>query len=1355
MNTIIKSFFEAIESKDISKIHQFLNHGLDIRDMRNQYGFTPLMLAIDSKNREIIDTILKYTRNLEERDYSGNTALIWAADIPNLEFMRALIEKGANINAQNNDGNTPLHYVMYHQHKECLEYLLQHGVKLDISRKDGWNILDFYRRRCLRSSIEFSNCFLNAVYSKYAALVFKDKDKYIEFLNHFSNHKDLFELFDLLLDNKLEQAREQAKGCWFEGFYWFYISRFLDEKISLKKPLNTELVDCIRYFSAKKAERLITDYQFTPEQQEKLLTLFPNNSKFKELVHLSRVSTMLKEEDFLGAKKYVLQNELKQNSIYESIYRKSLEKYIQKEFQEKISKRISNLIDPSFDILLEIFAAEHFNTEQRKTITSLFFKMEYEELNVLYNYLKEYNFIQADAIASKLEKEQRDEYIRMKIPFVKQYFKEVLCKKSDILLPDDEQINAISDPTQNILITARAGAGKTATIVNRVIFGVEGYGLVPEQIKILAFNRNARSELNNRLSPYALDMASTFHSLAWHIYTKCTGISPNVIDLDSKKINAKSNLITKIVEDMMGQAPWREQYYQIIRNESVFLQDGELLAPSLLGGKARALAVKYIADFFFEHQLTFAGDDRLEFRFGGYLWRKTKADFISKNKINGKNIYIVYSSSESLESDFKARHSNRQDILIQLDQEFSHEELKDRQRFEKYVEDTLRCNGITSTPISHEELVDIFYEEKHYKSVAGLVKTLIDKYQQKNWNDREQVLLKINQYNEQNPSNSFKAYLKLSLEAYDRYITKLGKDIDFNILLQKVALLLAQLSKEKELSQGEKEIREEIKKWKLLAIDEFQDFSALFFDIIKQIKHINPDIKLLCVGDDWQSINEFAGADTYFFDNFCTLIQDCFHQEASSNILTTNYRCDPRVVAIANDFMKKCAKRNGPVGKGNSSNQTSADVIYEQQFHGKENENILDSFYKSISEDFETLSKNHVLMGGAIFNIILNTFLTDGDCSSSFLIMSRNNELVNIVRDVLDKYIDFNYSSLLSDLYEYLKINNKIEFKTVHKVKGSQANVCIILFDDDSSFPSLSGTNRLTDELFEIDAEKQEENLFYVALTRAKVRKDIMSQGKIYLLGSELDISESKYYVSLQNIASIKKRKVSNIYTQYRDVLDRLFREELMKKPIQKELDENMVSITEHPILRELAEKFFFLKSNNLYCVAKKKEFFFYLNNYFPNRDWQNHRDSEFSGRIIGLKGNQIEDLQWYADKLSSVLSGNFVAVAVPSSQKGKKSPMSDLVDLLSAKHHITNASSCLRRVKSIKKLARGNNRDVSVHLGSISIESPELLDGKNILLLDDIISTGNSLRACEQIIRKYSNPSTILKFALGKTTES
>lgn len=1352
-NSPLKSFFDAIERKNVAMVNKFLNHGLDIRGLHNNNGFTPLMVAIYSKNREIIDIILQHTQNLEEKDHSGNTAIIWAANIPSLEFIRLLVEKGADINAQNDDGNTVLHYVIYHQDVKCLEYLLQHGIKLDALRTDGLNILDFYRIRCPGTSLEFSNYFLNAFFSQYVTLCSQNKNKADAFVDIFNEYKGLFAFFDLLLNNQLEEAKEQAKKRDVEEFYWYYVANFLEDKVSLKYPLNKELADCLRNFSVRKVEKLVTSNQFSSKQQEDLLTYFPKNRKIEKIVHLARVSAMLKAGDSVSAQKYALENGLKNDDVYESIYAKSLEKHIQTEFGDKVAKRISNLINPTFDTLLDIFESEHFNPQQRQSITSLFFKSDYAELDSLYCHLKEYEFKVADAFVAKFDEEKMEEYIRMKIPFVKQYFEEVLCKENDILLPDEEQIKAISDPNPNILITARAGSGKTATIVNRVLFEIERYGLTPSEIKILAFNRNARKELNDRLSKYALDMASTFHSLAWHIYTKCTGTIPNVIDIGSKKINAKSNLITKIVEDMLGQASLREKYFQIVRNESAYLQDGELFAPSLMGGRARPLAIKYIADFFFEHKLILEGDDRLEFRFGGYLWRKRKADFISRNKINGRNIYIVYDSSDRLGLDFKVLHTNRQDVLIQLNQNFSQEELKDRKKFEKYLEETLASKGITCVPHDHEEVVDIFYEKKRYKSLTSLIKTLIDKYQQRNWNTREQILQKIDQYNNQNPFNPFKTHLKFSLEAYERYIAKLEKRIDFNILLQKVALLLQRLSEGNGLSRGELKIKEEIKRWKFLAIDEFQDFSALFFDIIKQIKHLNPDIKLYCVGDDWQSINEFAGADTYFFDNFPALMENCFKQKSSQNVLTTNYRCDPRVVTLANDFMQKCTGRGGAIGRGNPDNKISSDIIYEQRFHGKENEHIIDLFYNNISSEFENLSKNHVLMGDSIFNIILNTFRMDRDCESSFLIMSRNNELVDTVRDVLDKYIEFRCSPLLSEVYEYLKINKKIEFKTVHKVKGSQANVCIILFDDDSTFPSLSGTNQLTDKLFETDAEKQEENLFYVALTRAKVRKDIMSQGKIYLLCSELDASESKYYTYIQRIVPIKQRGECDIYSQYKDVVEQLFQREITKKPAQPEHERENVSITENTGLMELAQKFFSKMGNNLYCVKRQDNFFFYLNNYFPNRDWQNHRDSEFSDRMIGLKGNQAEDVQWYADRLSSVLSRDFVVVVVPPSQIDKDAPMSDLIDLISMDHNILNASACLRRTKTIKKLAEGNNRAVSVHLDSIEFEHPELLDGKNVLLLDDIMSTGNSLLACEQIIKKHAKPTAILKLALGKTT--
>lgn len=53
-----------------------------------------------------------------------------------------------------------------------------------------------------------------------------------------------------------------------------------------------------------------------------------------------------------------------------------------------------------------------------------------------------------------------------------------------------------------------------------------------------------------------------------------------------------------------------------------------------------------------------------------------------------------------------------------------------------------------------------------------------------------------------------------------------------------------------------------------LLIDELQDFSKMFFELVKAIQMHNPDVRLFCVGDDWQAINGFAGSDLGYFQRF-------------------------------------------------------------------------------------------------------------------------------------------------------------------------------------------------------------------------------------------------------------------------------------------------------------------------------------------------------------------------------------------------------------------------------------------------------------------------------------------------------
>ena len=53
-----------------------------------------------------------------------------------------------------------------------------------------------------------------------------------------------------------------------------------------------------------------------------------------------------------------------------------------------------------------------------------------------------------------------------------------------------------------------------------------------------------------------------------------------------------------------------------------------------------------------------------------------------------------------------------------------------------------------------------------------------------------------------------------------------------------------------------------------ILIDEFQDISAQRYDLIQSLMSKNPNCKLFCVGDDWQSIMGFSGSNLDYFINF-------------------------------------------------------------------------------------------------------------------------------------------------------------------------------------------------------------------------------------------------------------------------------------------------------------------------------------------------------------------------------------------------------------------------------------------------------------------------------------------------------
>ena len=90
------------------------------------------------------------------------------------------------------------------------------------------------------------------------------------------------------------------------------------------------------------------------------------------------------------------------------------------------------------------------------------------------------------------------------------------------------------------------------------------------------------------------------------------------------------------------------------------------------------------------------------------------------------------------------------------------------------------------------------------------------------------------------------------LEKYDNTL-KERREIDFNDMIN--------------LATDAVQINRPRYTYQYIIIDEYQDISFSRFNLIKEIRDLS-GARLVCVGDDWQSIYRFAGSDISLFSNF-------------------------------------------------------------------------------------------------------------------------------------------------------------------------------------------------------------------------------------------------------------------------------------------------------------------------------------------------------------------------------------------------------------------------------------------------------------------------------------------------------
>ena len=242
-------------------------------------------------------------------------------------------------------------------------------------------------------------------------------------------------------------------------------------------------------------------------------------------------------------------------------------------------------------------------------------------------------------------------------------------------------------------------------------------------------------------------------------------------------------------------------------------------------------------------------------------------------------------------------------------------------------------------------------------------------------------------------------------------------------------------------------------KYDYIIVDEFQDISVDRYNFLKVLREGNPPAKLYCVGDDWQSIYRFSGSDMALFNQF----SDYFGQTEINKIETT-YRFGEPLVSLSSQFIQ----RNEAQIKKNI-HPFNPQVKTELQFCENERRdycNVIGQLVASIP-----LDKSVFLLGRYSFD---------------------------------DYYLSFMYKSVKEgNRFFYIIGDRKIEFLTVHKSKGLEADYVIILQcnKDTYGFPSLVSDDPVLNYVLTKSDQYpygEERRLFYVAITRAKVKTYIL-----------------------------------------------------------------------------------------------------------------------------------------------------------------------------------------------------------------------------------------------------------------------
>jgi hypothetical protein len=111
----------AIEKQRRPIIRTLIKNGADVNYKRQSDGATPLIVAAQMGDYQLVNTLINAGASIEEYDQEKRTALIVAAKENNKNIVKKLLSVGANINAVDESGLNALKHAQDRGHREVVK----------------------------------------------------------------------------------------------------------------------------------------------------------------------------------------------------------------------------------------------------------------------------------------------------------------------------------------------------------------------------------------------------------------------------------------------------------------------------------------------------------------------------------------------------------------------------------------------------------------------------------------------------------------------------------------------------------------------------------------------------------------------------------------------------------------------------------------------------------------------------------------------------------------------------------------------------------------------------------------------------------------------------------------------------------------------------------------------------------------------------------------------------------------------------------------------------------------------------------------------------------------------------------